>query len=65
MHGPTWIFWANLTAFSLQTCGGLYMAGAGSCDSEATDALQVGLYPVVTMQYSLMARRTTRFPILY
>ena len=28
------------TALASQTCGGLYMAGAGSCNHETTDALQ-------------------------
>ena len=34
------------TALAAQTCGGLYMAGAGSCDHEALDALQYSNWTV-------------------
>lgn len=34
------------TSLAAQTCGGLYMAGAGSCDHEITDALQYSNWTV-------------------
>ena len=34
------------TALASQTCGGLYMAGEGSCDNEVRDALQYGNWSV-------------------
>ena len=34
------------TALASQTCGGMYMAGAGSCNNEVTDALQYSNWSV-------------------